>query len=339
LEAIKESDLVICLIDKRYGGYYAGKILDKPFNPIQFKIKGYSENGEKKSFNLKYPLKKLSITWCEIFVAYEKGIPVITFARQRILDEKETRRRNQYLKNFSPAYSEKNEIFDLLDWISQRQVNNWIAPFISIVDFEKKLDTWMSEINRSIPKSEGFDNKQNINEDIRICILVEAELDRLFVSYLLQHLNLKLHFVIIPVYGKYHLLNNFDKNINPYSKIFKEIIILLDSDSYTEEEYNSNKMQVNELIERNKHTNVSAFFANPSIETWLAAGINQNIYNEYNGKIDKNIFIKRFKINSIKQLDILLNKDFSFDNAINLNKELHIFTEKLISLENSRYNV
>lgn len=100
-----------------------------------------TKSGKKKKYEIKIPASELSITWIELITAHEKAIPVVTFARQRTLDEKETRRRNQFLSSFMPAYAEKNELFDFLDWITKQPVNNWIAPFTSIVDFEQKLVT------------------------------------------------------------------------------------------------------------------------------------------------------------------------------------------------------
>jgi len=334
LEAIKESDLVICLIDKRYGGKYAGATLE-PFKPLRFVVRGAKRTGDKIRIELVYDLSKLSITWCEVFVAHEEGIPVVTFARQRTLDEKETRRRNQYLKTFSPAYSERNEIFDFLDWITQRKTNNWIAPFISIVDFEKKLIAWMEELNKSILEPSSTEEAVSTSARSRICIVVEGEVDRLVVSYLIQQLNLTQHYVVVPTYGKYQVLNNFSEVVAPYSRIFEHVIVLLDSDAQTDEEYNENVRQLNNLIESSKCNNISGFFANPSIETWIMAGIDQKIYNEYSGYIDKRTFNKEIGRTSINHIRNLLVHKFSFDGAMSLNQEFHHFVEKLMSFGNS----
>ena len=336
LEAIKESDLVICLVDRRYGGKYGGATLE-PFSPLKFSVLGAQKSGKKKRFDLVYELNKLSITWCEILVAHNEGIPVVTFARQRTLDEKETRRRNQYLTTFSPAYSEKNEIFDFLDWITQRKTNNWIAPFISIVDFEKKLITWMNELNKSIPKPANTANEDDTDTRgrTRICIVVEGEVDRLVVSYIVQHLHLAQHFVIIPTYGKYQVLNTFNEVVAPYSKIFEHVIVLLDSDANTDDEYQQNVLQLDRIIESSKCENISGFFANPSIEAWIAAGLDQEIYNEYSGQVDKHIFNKRIGRSSINHIRNLLVHKFSFDMAMSTNAEFHNFVEKLMSLGNA----
>jgi hypothetical protein len=329
LEAIKESDLVICLVDKRYGGKYNGSLLE-PFAPLEFSVLGSLKSGNKKRYELKYDLEKLSITWCEVYVAHKEGIPVVTFARQRTLDEKETRRRNQYLSSFSPAYAKKNEIFDFLDWITQREKNNWIAPFISIVDFETKLLTWIGELNKSILAPKPKEDTEKDSNKSRVCIVVEGEVDRLVVSHLVNYLNLTQHFVIIPTYGKYQVLNNFQIIVAPYAKIFEYVIVLLDSDSQTEGEYRENKSQLIQLIEKSGADNISGFFAHPTIESWIVAGLEPDLYKRYQGLINKKIFNEFFGRPSINHIRNLLVHKFSFDKAMSINIEFHNFVEHLM---------
>jgi len=140
--AIENCDTVVCVLDKRYGGEYRGEIL-KDDKPIKFAILGKDSKGEKLKQEIEIPIHKMSITWCELNRAYALNKNVITFSRQRTLDEKETRRHNQYLKTFRPAYAEKNELFDLIDWITKQKRNNWIVPFNTVVDFEDKLSVYI----------------------------------------------------------------------------------------------------------------------------------------------------------------------------------------------------
>ena len=92
--AVEECDIVIYMIDRRYGGKYKGVFPNKFPNQI-IDILGCTKSGKKKRYNVEITTDNLSITWCELITAYDHQIPVITFARQRTLDEKETRRRNQ----------------------------------------------------------------------------------------------------------------------------------------------------------------------------------------------------------------------------------------------------
>jgi hypothetical protein len=110
------------------------------------------------------------------------------------------------------------------------------------------------------------------------------------------------------------------------------VIVLLDSDANTDDEYQQNVLQLEHIIESSKCENISGFFANPSIEAWIAAGLDQEIYNEYSGQVDKHIFNKRIGRSSINHIRNLLFHKFSFDMAMSSNAEFHNFVEKLMSL-------
>lgn len=333
IEAIAESDLVICLIDKRYGGKYAGARLATIPNQ-SFEILGVTKAGRKKKYPIEILAKELSITWIELITAHDKGIPVVTFARQRTLDEKDTRRRNQFLSSFVPAYAEKNELFDLLDWITKRKVNNWIAPFISIVDFEQKLVTWMKELEKTIaaPKEEDI---EDAGARSRICVIVEGEIDRLFVSFLVGELNLAQQFVIIPTYGKYNVLNNFKTVVAQYAKIFEHVIVLLDSDAESETELEQNRQQLNSIIEDSGAKNITSFFAHPSIEAWIAAGLTGGeVQVPEQTLVTKGVFVKYFGKASINHVRNLLAHRFSYDRAMGTSSDFHNFVEYLMSLRN-----
>ncbi|MBU7315380.1 DUF4062 domain-containing protein [Paenibacillus oleatilyticus] len=156
IKAIKHCDIVVCLIDRRYGGLYQGK-----FN---FSIEPFKIKSDKVELEITIPAEKLSITWCELIEAYNLKKHVITFARQKTLDEKQTRRKNQELVSFRPAYAQGNEVFDFIDWITKKQENNWIVPFENIVDFEQKLITWITEVEKSFIFSSN-NRYENSGED------------------------------------------------------------------------------------------------------------------------------------------------------------------------------
>lgn len=70
----------------------------------------------------------------------------------------------------------------------------------------------------------------------------------------------------------------FRLTVAQYSKIFEHVIALLDSDAKSQEEYKENKRQLNQIIESSGCDNISVFFANPSIEAWIVAGLNTELY-------------------------------------------------------------
>ncbi|KTD88181.1 DUF4062 domain-containing protein [Paenibacillus etheri] len=168
IKAINHADIVLCIIDRRYGGIYEGKF---NFAIDPFKIKAGSAELE-----ITVPSDRLSITWCELIEAYNQNKQVMTFARQRTLDEKHTRRKNQGIKDFEPAYVQANEVFDLLDWITKKKTNNWIASFENIVDFEKKLEVWITEVEKSLIFAVN-DNEVTNNELIENPPISEVEIE------------------------------------------------------------------------------------------------------------------------------------------------------------------
>ncbi|MCH5716436.1 hypothetical protein [Niabella hibiscisoli] len=173
---------------------------------------------------------KMSITWCELERAYTLNKNVITFCRQRTLDEKDTRRHNQYLKTFKPAYAEKNELFDLIDWITKQRRNNWIVPYSTIVDFEEKLKVYIDEYDKLKLKT-TVSKKYTKN---RICIIVEGEIDRIVVQTLIRKSKIQGDFVIIPSYGKYRIVQNTNDYIRPFAETFDQVIVLVDTDAKTQ---------------------------------------------------------------------------------------------------------
>jgi hypothetical protein len=188
LEAVKKCDVVVCILDRRYGGSYRGagapQIVDQ-----QIEIKYQDREGLPSVELATVGASDLSITWCELITAFSAKMPVMTFARKRMLDEKETRRRNQENKEFRPAYVEKTVLFDLVDWITKQPRSNWIASFDSIIDLRSMLLRWSAAL-----KSEFLVNRAAKDEiqmpTSHVAILVEGESDRKFVRHLIQQLNL-----------------------------------------------------------------------------------------------------------------------------------------------------
>ncbi|HEX7999371.1 MAG TPA: DUF4062 domain-containing protein [Pyrinomonadaceae bacterium] len=115
LERLKECDLVIALIDKRYGGTY--------------------------EMNGKTPI---SVTRKELRVAQEKNIPVWTFVRTETWDERKkfkdfakanraaTKKRlsdEQLFQEFKSSYGSRvdsNYVFDFIDEVTRFKKSNWI---------------------------------------------------------------------------------------------------------------------------------------------------------------------------------------------------------------------
>jgi len=333
LQAVQRSDLVLCLIDRRYGGRYAGGGSEYK-KDLNISVRGRDRSGKKKTFKLVVKGDDLSITWLELIAAYENGIPVVTFARQRTLDEKETRRANQFLGTFRPSYAEANQIFDMLDWITKQKANNWITSFNTVVDYEQKLKAWIGELDRTIATSDSsrvvgdMGDERSDNPVGRFAVIVEGEVDRLFVSELVQKLELNANFVIVPTYGKRNAIDNFNNVVAPYAKIFDEVIILLDSDSSDSKAVAKENTNLRKLI--GSRINIRHFLAIPSIEAWISAGFDSDVF--YDGVIDKSQFKKNFGTPSINHVRNLLKHKFDLDRALDRNTDLRAFVDHLRSV-------
>lgn len=324
--AVENCDLVLCLVDKRYGGKYAGSFKDR-FPDQLFRVRGLDRTGKSKSFDVTIKAKDLSITWCELITAYSNKKYIITFARQTTLDEKETRRANQHLATFRPAFAEKNEVFDFLDWITKQPTSNWIASFNTIVDFKIKLEKWIIELEKTIIP----DPQPNLlpGERKKIGIIVEGEVDRYVMNKILSTLEIDAEFAIIPTYGKYRILNEFKTIVNPYLNLFDYVFILLDSDTKSKNNIKSQRIRLEGLLTTKQKSKVKFILATPSIESWIIAGLNTEQYREYNGMIDKDLFIKLTNIPSVKNVKQILETEYNVLMALDNDSDLREFIEQI----------
>ena len=92
LNAVKETDIYLLIIDKRYGGTYAG----------------YA-----------YPKEDISITWYETQIAFQEGKEIYTFVRDEVCNERPTYKSNIREGNtFKPHHVNDLRVFDFIDFYS-----------------------------------------------------------------------------------------------------------------------------------------------------------------------------------------------------------------------------
>lgn len=262
IESVKQADVVICIIDRRYGGSYRGTMAyDFPEQAVKFKG---TITGVEQTVEVKIPTKDLSISWCELLTAYREEKYVITFARKRTLDEKATRRKNQGVADFKPAHVDNVRVYDLLDWITKQPKDNWIIPFDNAVDFLSKLEKWLDVADNAIVPP-----VTNIYRDQKpITVVVEGQMDAFIVKSIANKLNLRRPISIVVTKGKRSLLGN----LKVYAHSFKDsagIVVLADADSSDLNEIATQKRQFQQIVSESDRPDSRVVFAVPEIEAWL----------------------------------------------------------------------
>lgn len=113
LDAVKECDLYLLIIDKRYGGNYSGD---------------------------KYPKENISITWYETKIAFQEKKEIYSFVRDEVWNERPTYKKN--LKNgvlIKPHHVDNPKVFEFIDFIVHQPKDNWIDTFKNSVKLKEKL--------------------------------------------------------------------------------------------------------------------------------------------------------------------------------------------------------
>lgn len=118
LSALERVDIVVLIIDKRYGGTYYGSANE-------------------------------SITEKEYFEAIEKGIPCLCFVRRDAWNERHAYTINS---NYSCSYVEDIKTIELINHVHKvfedRKVSNWITFFDTIEDLKEKIHGKLSGLSR-----------------------------------------------------------------------------------------------------------------------------------------------------------------------------------------------
>jgi predicted ATPase len=111
IDAVKDCDAFLLIIGGRYGGSYHGT---------------------------KYPnFVGKSITWAETCCAYSNNIPVYTFVRSSVWDERPAYKNNK--TGHKPFHVDDVAVFDFIDFIVEQPKDNWIDQFSDIVDLKSKI--------------------------------------------------------------------------------------------------------------------------------------------------------------------------------------------------------
>ena len=262
IQAVKQADVVVCIVDRRYGGHYRGtNSAGFPEQSVKFKA---TVGKKEKTMEVKIPTNDLSISWCELLTAFQEQKYVITFARKRTLDEKATRRKNHGAVRFNPAHVDDVRVFDLLDWITKQPKDNWIIPFDNAVDFLKKLERWLDVASASMVLPVAPEARTHKP----ITVIVEGQTDGDVVKVIASKYLTNRPLSLVVAQGKRPLLGN----LKVYARAFKDsagIIVLADADTSDEGEIETQKAQFQQIILDSERPDVHVVFAVPEIEAWL----------------------------------------------------------------------
>ncbi len=110
------------IIDKRYGGTYAGN---------------------------KHPKEDVSITWYETKIALQENKEIYTFVRDEVWNERATYKGN--LKEgiqIKPHHVDNPKVFEFIDFIVHQPRDNWIDTFKDSVDLKEKLRVMLKDYKK-----------------------------------------------------------------------------------------------------------------------------------------------------------------------------------------------
>lgn len=115
IDEMRKCKYVIFIISSRYGGVYSGE--------------KYKDE-EKKIGEINQKLSAPSISLMEYFVARKYGIETHVFVDSKIYNERLSYRNNmKYNGNYIPSFADKNEVFEIIDFVTKQEKNNWLREY------------------------------------------------------------------------------------------------------------------------------------------------------------------------------------------------------------------
>ncbi|HVV82859.1 MAG TPA: DUF4062 domain-containing protein [Kofleriaceae bacterium] len=289
LLAIADCDALACIVDRRYGGRYAG-VLRAGRPPIML------QSGAKKGgpSSIEYGPGDLSITWTEVLEARDLNLPVMTFARQKTLDEWELRKRNPRLKSLRMVHvadPKQYPLFDFLAWTQHQPRDNWIDRFASLTELRDRVVAWTASLS---PPSGGAraDNLQStppgaddgadqvgapgaspppssIGPNTGTAVLIVAgQTDAVLVDRVSRALRLPIRFDIVPVGGRLPLMGSMASLASGYGTKYASVVILVDAETVDEAAAEAELQRIRDQVKGLPNTYV--MLAVPDADQWIS---------------------------------------------------------------------
>lgn len=124
LDAVKNCDIFLLIIDKRYGSEYEGA------DPVK---------------------KNRSITQCEAELAMSERKPMLGYVRDTVWGELPIYKKNVEDGNkYSPVNVEDIRVFEFIDLVNKKKTDNWLERFHDPIDLKNNLKKWIEQIEKEV---------------------------------------------------------------------------------------------------------------------------------------------------------------------------------------------
>ena len=166
MSSVKECDMLVLLIGKRFGSGAIPKVTDKLDLEYLASISNKSESVKN--------IKNTSITQIEVFTAIESNIPIYVLVDKGVHNDFFLYKNNDCNINISYSHIDKNEdakyIFDFIEYISNKNKNNAIETYSKIDDIRKYLATQWSQYFQKLLKEQYSEKIETNKNEEKKCI-------------------------------------------------------------------------------------------------------------------------------------------------------------------------
>jgi hypothetical protein len=280
-----------CIIDRRYGGKYAG-VLRKGRPPITLVKKGTKKGAPSTTT---YGPADLSITWTEVLEARDLNLPVMTFARLKTLDEWELRKRNAQLKSLRMVHvadPKQHSLFDFLEWTQHQARDNWIDRFTSLTELRDRMVAWAASLappqggapSQTQPPStppgaeEGGEHvggtsagptSSSVGPNTgTAALIVEGRADAVLADRINRALRLPIRFDIVPIGGRLPMMGSLASLASAYGTKYASVVFLVDAETSDEAAAEAERQRIQDQVK--SLPNARIVLAVPHTEEWLA---------------------------------------------------------------------
>jgi len=105
-------------------------------------------------------------------------------------------------------------------------------------------------------------------------------------------------------------------------------MVLIDTDARNLEQLTTFRENIEQLQDNLIKKNVQIYGANPEIESWIVAGLDENLYRQFEGLIQKEVYIEYFGPSTIDNTRQLMRK-FNIAQAMQVSPDLAEFVGAL----------